>query len=214
MTDQTAPPDLRKIVTEFTGFEITAILSATGSEAALRTREMLHLPGVSADSPAVGVGMSTLIARGKVETGGTGVRPVAEAAALAGICGTATTWIEAVAMAGEKKSVAVFVSAPDGTVFLEPAPFGLWAVYPVRSDVPVEQAAAGYLRGAFEQAGRGPFGGSVEVTRSGAAVRTAAVKVDAEGTWRMQAGELDRPQPPEQIDADPTFAVLAQAVAA
>lgn len=214
MTNQTAPPDIRNIVTEFTGFEITAILSATGSEAALRTREMLHLPAVGADSPAVGVGMSTLIARGKVDTGGDRVRPVNEAAALAGICGTATTWIEAAAMAGDKKSVAVFVSAPDGTVFLEPAPYGLWTVWPVRSGVPVEQAAAGYVRGAFEKADRGPFGGSIEVTLSGGTVRTAAVKIDAEGAWRLQVGQLDKPQPPERIDADPTFAVLARAVAA
>lgn len=214
MTNQTAPPNLRNIVTEFTGFEIIAILSATGSEAALRTREMLHLPAVGADSPAVRIGMSTLIARGQVDTSGDGVRPVNEAAALAGICGTATTWIEAVTMTGDKKAVAVFVSAPDGTVFLEPASHGLWAVWPVRSDVPVEQAAAGYVRGGFEKAGRGPFGGSIEVTGSSGAVRTAAVKIDAEGMWRLRAGQLDKPQPPERIDADPTFAVLARAVAA
>lgn len=214
MTDQTSPPDLRNIVKEFTGFEITAILSATGSEAAVRTREMLHLPAVDADSPAVGVGLSTLIARGKVDTSGDGVRPVDEAAALAGICGTATTWIEAVTMTGNQKSVAVFVSAPDGTAFLEPAPYGLWVVCPVRPGLPVEEAAAGYVRGGFEQAGRGPFGGSIEVTQSSGAVRTAAVKIDADGAWRLQAGQLDSLQPPERIDADPTFAVLARAVAA
>lgn len=214
MTNQTAPPDIRNIVTELTGFEITAILSATGSEAALRTREMLHLPAVGADSPAVGVGMSTLIARGKVDTRGDVVRPVGEAGALAGICGTAMTWIEAVTMTGDQKSVAVFVSAPDGTVFLEPAPHGLWVVCPVRPGLPVEQAAAAYVRAGFEQAGRGPFGGSIEVTRSSGAVRTAAVKIDAEGVWRLRAGQLDEQQPPEQIDADPTFAVLARAVAA
>ncbi len=214
MTNQTAPPDLRNIVTEFTGFEITAILSATGSEAALRTREMLHLPAVGADSPAVGVGMSTLIARGKVDTSGDVVRPVGEAAALAGICGTATTWIEAVAVTGDQKYVAVFVSAPDGTVFLEPAPHGLWVVCPVRPGLPVEQAAAGYVCAGFEKAGRGPFGGSIEVTRSGEAVRTAAVKIDAEGVWRLRAGPLDELHHPERIDADPTFSVLARAVAA
>ena len=214
MTNQTASPDLRNIVTEFTGFEITAILSATGSGAALRTRELLHLPAVGADSPAVGVGMSTLIARGKVDTRGDVVRPVGEAAVLAGICGTATTWIEAVAVTGDQKSVAVFVSAPDGTVFLEPAPHGLWVVFPVRPGLPVEQAAAGYVRAGFEKAGRGPFGGSIEVTRSGGAVRTAAVKIDAEGVWRLRSGPLDELQPPKRIDADPTFAVLARAVAA
>lgn len=214
MTNQTAPRDLRDIVTEFTGFEITAILSLTGSDAALRTLEMLHLPAVGTDSPAVGVGMSTLIARGQVETGGDGARPVREAAALAGICGTATTWIEAVAIAGDKKSVAMFVSAPDRTVFLEPAPYGLWAAWPIKSGVAVEQAAAGYVRGVFEKAGGGPFGGSLEVTRSSGSVRTAAVKVDAEGAWCLRVGELDKPQPPEKIEADATFAVLARAVAA
>jgi hypothetical protein len=214
MTNQTAPPDLRNIVTEFTGFEITAILSATGSEAALRTREMLHLPAVGADSPAVGVGMSTLIARGKVDTRGDAVRPVDEAAALAGICGTATTWIEAVTMTGDKKSVAVFVSAPDGTVFVEPAPHGLWIVCPVRPGLPVEQAAAGYVRAGFEQAGGGPFGGSIEVTRSSGTARAAAIKIDADAVWHLQAGQRDQLPPPERIDADPTFAVLARAVAA
>ncbi|MFD6138468.1 hypothetical protein [Promicromonospora sp. NPDC060271] len=214
MTNQTAPPDLRNIVTGFTGFEITAILSATGTEAALRTRSMLHLPALSTDSPAVGVGMSTLIARGKVDTSDDGVRPVDEAAALAGICGTATTWVEAVTVAGDKKSVAVFVSAPNGTVFLEPAPYGLWVVCPVRPGLPVEQAAAGYVRAGFEEAGRGPFGGSIEVSRSSGAVRTAAVKIDAGGVWRLQAGQLDALQPPERIDADPTFGVLVRAVAA
>lgn len=214
MTNQTAPHDIRNAMTEFTGFEITAILSVTGSDSALRTREMLHLPAVDADSPAVTMGMSTLIARGQVETGGDSVRPAHEAAALAGLCGTATTWIEAVAMAGEKKSVAVFVSAPDGTVFFEPAPYGLWTVWPVKSGVSAEQAAAGYVREAFRRAGQGPFGGSLEVTRSSGPIRTAAVKIDAAGAWRLQAGELDKPQPPETIDADATFAVLARAVTA
>ncbi|MFE7503748.1 hypothetical protein [Promicromonospora sp. NPDC057488] len=213
MTNQTTPPGLRNIVTELTGFEITAILSATGSEAALRTRELLHLPAVGADSPTVGIGMSTLIARGEVDTRGDTVLPVGEAAALAGICGTATTWVEVVTMSGDKKSVAVFVSAPDATVFFESAPHGLWIVCPVRSGAPVEQAAA-YVRAGFEKAGRGPFGGSMKVTRSSGTVRTAAVKIDAERVWRRQTGQLDRLQPPERIDADPTFTVLARAVAA
>lgn len=213
MTNQTAPPDPRNIVTEFTGFEVTALLSVTGTDAALRTREMLHLPAVDTDSPAIGVGLSTLIARGKVTTG-ENIRPTDEAAVLAGICGAATTWIETVAMTGDKKAVALFVSAPEATVFLEPAPYGLWSVWPVKRGLTAEQAAANYLRGAFERAGRGPFGGSVEVTRTGGPVRTAAVKVDADGGWRLQTGELDRPQPPRAIDADPTFAVLAEAVSA
>ncbi|GAA1850179.1 hypothetical protein [Myceligenerans crystallogenes] len=212
MTNQTAAPDLRTIVSEFTAFEITALLSVIDTESAARTLELLHLPAVEKDSPAVGIGLSTLIARGKITTTG-GLMPVGDAARLAGLGGTATTWIETVTITGDRKSVAVFVSAPEGTVFLEPAPFGLWLVWPVKPGVSAERAAAGYVGAAFEKAAGAPFGGSVEATRLEGPVRTAAVKVDDAGTWRLQAGELDRPEPPRQIAADPTFAVLAEAIA-
>lgn len=211
MTNQTSPPDIRETISGFTAFEIAALLSTTESDAALRTRQMMHLPDVEANSRAVGIGMSTLIARGKIRTDG-GVHPVDDAAALVGICGKATTWIEVTTIADEKTSVALFVSAARGTILLEPAPYGIWAALPVKPDVAVGRAAAGYVGSTRERASTSSYGASFKMTRSSGPVRTAAVKIDDNGTWRLQAGELDKPQPPRTIDADPTFAVLGEAV--
>ncbi|MBO0611315.1 hypothetical protein [Myceligenerans salitolerans] len=211
MTNQTSPPDVRKTISGFTAFEIAALLSSAESDAALRTGQMMHLPDVEADSRVVGIGMSTLIARGKMRTDGR-VRPVDDAAALVGICGRATTWIEVTTIADEKTSVALFVSAAGGTVLLEPAPYGIWAALPVKAGVAIGRAATRYVSSTRERTSTPSYGASFKLTRSSGPVRTAAVKIDGEGAWRLQAGELDKPQPPRTIGADPTFAVLAEAV--
>lgn len=213
MTDRTARTTVQDAVMRFTGFEVTALLSLTGTDAAARTCETLHLPELGQGSPAVGIGMSTLIARGKVTTDGE-VLPAGEAAFLAGVCGTATTWIEAATKSGGATSVAVFVAAPDAMVLLAPAPYGLWSVWPVRSGVPAAQAAARYLAAAFEGAADRPFGGGMTASDTDGPARSATLSVDADEVWRLRTGSPGTLHPARQVDADPAFLSLAGAIAA
>ena len=211
MTNQSSPPGIRETISGFTAFEIAALLSAAKSDAALRTRQLMRLPDIDADSRVVGIGMSTLIARGKFRTEGR-MTPIDEAAVLVGICGKARTWIEVTTITDEKASFALFVSATGGTVLLKPALHGTWAMSPVKPDVQVGRAAADYVRSTYAQASRPTYGASFEITRSNDPVRIAAVKIDDEGTWHLQVGKTGERQPPRVIDSDPTFAVLAEAV--
>lgn len=213
MTDRAAQATVQDAVMRFTGFELTAILSLTGTDAAARTRGMLHLPAVEPDSPTVGIGMSTLIARGKVTTGGE-VLPAGEAALLAGVCGTATTWIEAATKSGGATSAVVFVAAPDAMVFLAPAPYGLWSVWPVRSGIPAAQAAARYVAAAFEGTSDRPFGGSMTASHTDGPARSATLSVDADDVWRLRTGSPGTLRPARQVDADPAFLSLTGAIAA
>src|SRR5690606_15726217 len=102
--------------------------------------------------------------------------------------------------------------AQGGAVVLEPRPFGIWHVRPLQMGDPLADAASRFVRAAFAQLPGRPFGGSIKVVDASGA-RTAAVRVEGDGTWEMTSGPAGEEPAPSPITPDPTFAVLARAVA-
>ncbi|MBN0038673.1 hypothetical protein JN535_00625 [Cellulosimicrobium cellulans] len=197
---------------ELTGPELLVLLSLNEGSAATRTRENLRLPDVPADSPLLAAGLSSLVVRRLARVEGEVLAPVGNVVPLTRVLTTATEWVEAAAIADERTNAALLVGAQGGAVVLEPRPFGIWHVRPLQMGDPLPDAASRFVRAAFAQLPGRPFGGSIKVVDASGA-RTAAVRVESDGTWEMTSGAAGEEPAPSPIAPDPTFGVLATAVA-
>ncbi len=196
---------------ELTGPELLVLLSLNEGPAATRTRENLRLPEVPADSPLLAAGLSSLVVRRLAQVEGDVLAPVGNVRPLTQILTSATEWVEAAAIADQRTNAALLVGAQGGAVVLEPRPFGIWHVRPLRLGDPLPEAAARFVRAAFTQLPGRPFGGSIKVVDASGA-RTAAVRVDPGERWEMTSGPAGEEPAPSPVEADPTFEVLVSAV--
>jgi hypothetical protein len=217
MTDNFTPErdvsaDSDVALLELTAFELLTLLAQGQTEAGRRTTELLRLPDVPRDSPLHGAGLSSLVVRRLARTEDGALVPVGKLAALANVLFTADTWVEAVGIAGSVNSAALLVRSPQGSVVIEPRPSGIWQVLPLEPSEPVQVAASRYVEAAFRNLDGRPFGGSVKVTDANGA-RTAAVRVAADDSWQLVHGPVGEKLDPAPVRPDPTFRILAQAVA-
>jgi hypothetical protein len=208
--DVSADPDVALL--ELTAFELLTLLAQGQTEAGRRTTEMLRLPDVPQDSPLHGAGLSSLVVRRLARTENGALVPVGKLAALANILFTADTWVEAVGVTDSVNNAALLVHSPHGSVVIEPRPNGIWHVLPLEPSEPVQVAASRYVQAAFRTLEGRPFGGSVKVTDANGA-RTAAVRVTADNSWQLVHGPAGEKLEPTPVNPDPTFRILAQAVA-
>ncbi|MFI8528126.1 hypothetical protein ACIGB8_26950 [Promicromonospora sukumoe] len=208
--DVSADPDVALL--ELTAFELITLLSQGTTEAGRRTTEMLRLPDVPQDSPLLGAGLSSLVVRRLARTEDGALVPVGKLAALSNVLFTADTWVEAAGITDRENNAALLIGSLHGSVVVEPRPNGIWQVLPLESSEPVRVAASRYVQAAFRTLEGRPFGGSVKVTDAKGA-RTAAVRVAADDTWQLVHGPVDQKLEPAPVRPDPTFRILAEAVA-
>lgn len=194
-----------------TGHELLVLISLNEGPPAARTREYLRLPTLEASSPLMAAGLSTLIVRGLVEVDGDQVAPVGNVLPLTRMLTIADRWVEAAAIGGEVTNAALLVGSRIGSAVLEPRPFGIWDVRPLSAADDLSDAASRFVRAAFGQLTDRPFGGSIKVMGDGAP-RTSAIRIDESGSWEMTSGVAGEEPAPVPVEADPTFAVLADAV--
>ncbi|MFD6448051.1 hypothetical protein ACFWEJ_23310 [Promicromonospora sp. NPDC060204] len=220
MTEQgtTTAPDRRAEQTiELTGFELLSLLSLGDDASAAKTRESLRLPEVPEGSPLLGAGLSSLIVRkmAVVDDAGT-LTPQGPVLALAAVLNRATEWIEAAGISGETNHVALLVRSPDGAALIEPKEYGIWQALPVPAGDRLIDVASRYVRATFQDATTLPFAGSIKViAQPGAPTgdRAAAVRIGEDKAWEISSGPVERLPKPVPVAADPTFGLLAKALA-
>ena len=208
--DVSADPDVALL--ELTAFELITLLAQGQTEAGKRTTELLRLPDVPQDSPLHGAGLSSLVVRRLARTENGALVPVGKLASLSNVLFTADTWVEAVGVTDSVNNAALLVRSAHGSVVIEPRPNGIWHVLPLEPSEPVQVAATRYVQAAFRTLEGRPFGGSVKVTDAKGA-RTAAVRVTADDSWQLVHGPAGAELAPRAVEPDPTFRLLAQAVA-
>ncbi|MBD5784585.1 hypothetical protein IF650_00170 [Cellulosimicrobium terreum] len=213
MTTQTGSDDRRDDgLVELTGPELLVLLSLNQTPASSRTREMLRLPGLPDDSALMAAGLSSLVVRRIVEVAGDQLTPLGNALPLTRIITTATEWVEAAAIAGDRTNAALLVGGQGGAVVLEPRPFGIWQIRPLQLGDPLPEAASRFVRASFGQLEERPFGGSIKVVDAAGDARTASVRVAVDGTWETTSGPVGEEPAPAPVQADPSFTLLVTAV--
>lgn len=212
------PVDKQNLLIELTGFELLSLLSISGEEGARRTREELQLPEVPADSPLLTAGVSSLLVRRLAEMREGALRPVGNLDALVTVLTKATQWLSAAGIAGRKNDeqrmvgTAILVASEHGGVLLEPRPYSVWHAWPLPMPLDLPAAGANYVKAQFENLTRRPFAGTLKLTEASGA-RIAAVHVDVDGKWELAKGPADTVPQPVATGADPSFRVLAGAIA-
>ncbi|WP_125775712.1 hypothetical protein [Antribacter gilvus] len=197
---------------ELTGFELLALLSLNPGEASSSTRTALRLPDVPDDSPLANAGFSSLIIRGLAVAADGVVAPAGNVIPMTRILTTAESWVEAVGVVGETTNAALLVAAPSGSVVLEPRPYGIWYVWPLSPEDTLVDAAVRYVRASFDNLTGRPFAASIKVTDA-AGTRSSAVRVAEDESWELASGPEGAELTPAPVAADPSFQVLAEALA-
>ncbi|MFC4629745.1 hypothetical protein ACFO6V_15975 [Promicromonospora alba] len=199
---------------ELTGFELLSLLSLGDDASARKTRESLRLPEVPEGSPLLGAGLSSLIVRKMATVDDAGVlTPQGPVLALAAVLNRATEWIEAAGVSGETNHVALLVKSPDGAAMIEPKPYGIWQALPVPADDRLIDVASRYVRATYQDITTLPFAGSIKVIAQAGGDRAAAVRIGEDKAWEISSGPVERLPKPVPVEADPTFTVLAKALA-
>jgi hypothetical protein len=213
--DTTTSRDRRADQTiELTGFELLSLLSLGDDASAKKTRESLRLPEVPEGSPLFGAGLSSLIVRKMATVDDAGMlTPQGPVLALAAVLNRATEWIEAAGVSGETNHVALLVKSPDGAAMIEPKPYGIWQALPVPADDRLIDVASRYVRATYQDITTLPFAGSIKVIAQTGGDRAAAVRIGEDKAWEISSGPVERLPKPVPVEADPTFAVLAKALA-
>ncbi|MGI5190664.1 hypothetical protein ACQEVI_21175 [Promicromonospora sp. CA-289599] len=212
--DTTGGPGRRADQTiELTGFELLSLLSLGEGASAQRTRESLRLPEVPDGSPLVGAGLSSLLVRKLASVDDAGVlTPQGKVLALTAVLNRATEWIEAAGVSGETNHVALLVKSPEGAALIEPKPYGIWQALPLPAGERLIDAASRYVRATYKDIKTLPFAGSIKVIAE-SGDRAAAVRIGEDKSWAFSSGPVDRLSPPSPVEADPSFRVLAEALA-
>ncbi|MFI2485776.1 hypothetical protein ACH47X_02645 [Promicromonospora kroppenstedtii] len=216
MTEQntTAPAGGRADQTiELTGFELLSLLSIGEGDSARITRESLRLPEVPEGSALIGAGLSSLLVRKLATVDDAGVlTPQGKVLALTAVLNRATEWIEAAGVSGETNHVGLLVKSPDGAALIEPKPYGVWQALPVPAGDRLIDVASRYVRATYQDIRTLPFAGSIKVIAP-AGDRAAAVRIGEDKAWEISSGPAERLPRPVPVEADPTFGVLAKALA-
>lgn len=217
-TTNGVPAEKQRLLIELTGFELLSLLAISREEGARRTREVLRLPDVAADSPLLTAGVSSLLVRKLAEMRDDGgLQPLGNLDALVTVLTKATQWIEASGVAGRKGAdrevgTAILVGSPFGGVLLEPRPFSVWHAWPLPMPLDMPAAGASFVKAQFENLTRRPFAGSLKLTEASGS-RVAAVHMNTEGRWELAKGPADTVPTATATEADPSFRVLAEAMA-
>jgi len=199
---------------ELTGFELISLLSLGDDASSRKTRESLRLPEVPEGSPLLGAGLSSLIVRKMATVDDAGVlTPQGKVLALTAVLNRATEWIEAAGVSGETNHVGLLVKSPDGAALIEPKPYGIWQALPVPAGEPLIDVATRYVRATYQDIKSLPFAGSVKVIGL-EGDRAAAVRIAEDKSWEISSGPAEQLPRPVPVEADPSFALLAKAVAA
>ncbi|MDF2846408.1 MAG: hypothetical protein K0R97_390 [Oerskovia sp.] len=199
---------------ELTSHELLVLLSLNDGPAASATRRELRLQELPEGSPVMAAGVSTLLVRGLATVDGELLQPTGNVLPLTRILTTAEQWVEAATISGGRSNAALLVGALMGAVVIEPRPFGVWHVRPLRLGTDLVQSAATLVRTAFEAAdGARPFGGTIKTVDATAAT-TSNVRIGEDGVWELAAGPVGSALAPAAVGPDPTFAVLVDGVRA
>lgn len=211
-TTEGVPADKQDLLIELTGFELLSLLAVSAEDAARRTREQLHLPEVAADSPLLTAGVSSLLVRGLCSMESGTLRPVGRLDALVTVLTKADRWLEAAGIADRTTGSALLVGSEYGGALLEPRPYSIWHAWPMPPSPDLPAAGARFVRSQFENNTGRPFAGSLRLTTASSS-RVAAVHVDTEGRWELATGPGDSVPDAAPTAADPSFTVLAEALA-
>lgn len=211
-TTEGVPAEKQDLLIELTGFELLSLLAVSAEDGARRTREQLHLPEVASDSPLLTAGVSSLLVRRLCAMDSGTLRPAGRLDALVTVLTTATQWLEAAGIADRTTGSALLVGSELGGALLEPRPYSIWHAWPMPPSPDLPTAGARFVRSQFENNTDRPFAGSLKLTTASSS-RVAAVHVDTAGRWELAAGPGDTVPEAVAIDADPSFTVLAKALA-
>ncbi|GAA1994673.1 hypothetical protein GCM10009718_35740 [Isoptericola halotolerans] len=211
-TTDGVPADKQDLLIELTGFELLSLLAVSTEDAARRTREHLHLPEVASDSPLLTAGVSSLLVRGLCTMESGTLRPQSRLDALVTVLTRANQWLEAAGIADRTTGSALLVGSELGGALLEPRPYSIWHAWPMPPSPDLPTAGARFVRSQFENNTGRPFAGSLKLTTASGS-RISAVHVDTAGRWELASGPGDTVPEAVGVGADPSFRVLAEALA-
>lgn len=211
-TTEGVPADRRDLLIELTGFELLSLLAISSEEGARRTREQLRLPEVASDSPLLTAGVSSLLVRRLCVMEDGALRPTGALDALVTVLTRATQWLEAAGIADTTTGSALMVGSEHGGAVLEPRPYSIWHAWPLPPSPDLPASGARFVRAQFENTTTRPFAGSLKLTTASDA-RVAAAHVDTEGRWELATGPADTVPDAVAVEADPSFGLLAKALA-
>lgn len=198
-----------------TEHEILALLTLNDTEAAQRSRRILHLPEAGDESDYMRAGITTLLVREHATVEQDNVTAQGVARSVASVLTTAGEWLEIGIVTNEHSHVYFAAASGAGNLLASMNRLGVHELLPLDPKTELLDVGLGIARNALaDESTKKPA--AVNITHHGfeKESRAASVLADAEGKWHLAAeprdeqGELTR----SEVPADEAISKLNEAL--
>ncbi len=199
-----------------TEHEILALLTLHNTEAARRSRKVLHLPEAGDDSDYIRAGITTLLVRNHATADGDSVTAQGAAHSAVAVLTTADEWLEVGIVTNEHSHIYFGAASDAGGVLASMNHLGVHELLPLAPQAGLLEVAIGIARNALTDERTGPPV-AINITHHGFErdSRAASVLADADGRWYLAAeprdddGELTK----TEVAPEEAFGRLSDALA-
>lgn len=199
-----------------TEHEILALLTLHDTEAARRSRKVLHLPEADEDSDYMRAGITTLLVRNHAAADGASVTAVGAAHSAAAVLTTADEWLEIGIVTNEHSHIYFGAASEAGGVLASMNHLGVHELLPLAPQAGLLDVAMGIARNALTDERTEPPV-AINITHHGSERDSVAASMlaDADGRWHLAAeprdeeGELTK----TEVAPEDAFGKLGDALA-